>query len=43
MDRYQYNVVQEIFNDLNGKVASICAGEDAYKTIQFLYKMVNKS
>jgi len=43
MDRYQYNVVQEIFNDLNGKVASVCTGDDALKTIQFLLKVVNKS
>ena len=42
MDRYQYNVVQEIYNDLNGKAASVCTGDNAFKTLEFLLKIVNK-
>ena len=43
MERYQYNVVQEIYNDLNGKPASVCTGDAAFKTLDFLFKIVNKS
>jgi len=42
MDRYQLNVVEQLFQALSNKNSSICSGFDAYETIKQITKITNK-
>lgn len=42
MSRYQYNVIEELYQALSNKEASICNGFDAYETLKQIYKITNK-
>ncbi len=42
MNRYQFNVVEELFQALSDKEASICNGVDAHETLKQIFKITNK-
>lgn len=42
MERYQLNVVEQLFHALSNKEASICNGIDAYETMKQVIKITNK-
>ncbi len=42
MERYQLNVVEQLFKELSGDDGSICRGNDALETVRQTTKIVNK-
>ena len=42
MESYQLNVVEQLFQALSNKEASICYGIDAYETMKHVIKITNK-